>query len=328
MVLLLSCLSSQTPADSEARDSEVCRDAVVWFVDQDGDGWGSGDGVARCEAPEGHVDQAGDCDDSDPEVRPGEPETCDGVDQDCDGQVDEGSRRSFYVDQDGDGYGAGEQQHACEVPEDSSDRDDDCDDEDETVHPQAVEECDGGRDEDCDGLIDCEDGACSASPSCFEQDCTDGLDSDQDGLTDCEDEDCAGFLCGGDGFVIDRGSWRYVGWSGPWSGSSFRGLTVYDAEGQLLLSGASCSFTIETIGIYKNSWYSGSSVTGLSLSSGCPVSTSSWLPTDNAFGQGWMRKSEVVWIRGTATTSAHESDSGYHSWRARGELTTGDAWSL
>lgn len=33
----------------------------------------------------------GDCDDSDPRVGPGEPEACDGLDQDCDGTIDEGA---------------------------------------------------------------------------------------------------------------------------------------------------------------------------------------------------------------------------------------------
>ncbi len=41
-----------------------------------------GDGVAAC---------AGDCDDFDPDRAPGLAERCDGVDEDCDGQVDEGA---------------------------------------------------------------------------------------------------------------------------------------------------------------------------------------------------------------------------------------------
>jgi len=47
-------------------------------MDRDEDG----DGVSACE---------GDCDDTDPGVRPDAPEVCDTVDQDCDGAVDEGT---------------------------------------------------------------------------------------------------------------------------------------------------------------------------------------------------------------------------------------------
>jgi hypothetical protein len=104
------------------------------------------------------VDVGGtDCDDTDPEVGPGAEERCNGIDDDCDGQVDEGEGLqgavAVYGDGDGDGVGAGQATWLCAVPAGASDRDDDCDDTDDTVRPGASERC-NGVDDDCDGTID------------------------------------------------------------------------------------------------------------------------------------------------------------------------------
>ncbi len=135
-----------------------------------------GDGVALCD---------GDCDDDDPDVRPGFGELCDGLDTDCDGfALGEG-------DVDGDGA------LACA----------DCDDDDPTVSPSATEACDG-VDQDCDGIVDDGfdadgDGSTTCGGDCDDSDAAlDALDVDLDGVTSC-DGDCADTVAAVNPFATD-----------------------------------------------------------------------------------------------------------------------------
>ncbi len=92
------------------------------------------------------------CDDTDFEAS----ELCNGVDDNCNGQVDEAPIDApfWYADQDADGYGdeAAAQQH-CAAPEAFVARGGDCDDSNASVFPDAVEVC-NGSDDDCDGDVD------------------------------------------------------------------------------------------------------------------------------------------------------------------------------
>ena len=61
-----------------------------WFADRDGDGYGDeADTTYAVWPPEGYVDRGGDCNDGRDDIRPGASEAQDGIDNDCDGTVDE-----------------------------------------------------------------------------------------------------------------------------------------------------------------------------------------------------------------------------------------------
>ena len=141
-------------------DEDGAVDAETWFADADGDGFGDADTTAEaCAAPSGHVADDTDCDDSVAETHPGAVETCDGIDNDCDGLVDSGDpdvtgTTVFYLDADGDGHGGQQVQvSACSAPAGYVTNTDDCDDLDATSYPGAQETCDGA-DNDCDGAVD------------------------------------------------------------------------------------------------------------------------------------------------------------------------------
>ncbi len=71
-------------------DESDAEDAVFWYADGDGDGYGSEDGeTSSCAQPDGYVSNTLDCDDSDDAVSPDGDEVCnDGQDSDCDGLPD------------------------------------------------------------------------------------------------------------------------------------------------------------------------------------------------------------------------------------------------
>ncbi len=172
-------------------------------VDQDGDGFFAAD----------------DCDDSDPVSYPGADETCDAADNDCDGETDEGlPLADYYLDTDGDGYGAGDPVSSCRDLDGHATISGDCADGDPNAYPGADEVPYDGIDQDCDGIdltdvdgdghsgavggTDCDDldptiyqGATEIPYDGIDQDCDyadltdvdgDGYDGG-DGGTDCDD---------------------------------------------------------------------------------------------------------------------------------------------
>jgi len=165
-------------ADGDGDDAcSDCDDNDAFLNNNDADN----DGVSTCD---------GDCDDSDASINPGATEVCDGVDNDCDGAIDEG------FDQDNDGW------TTCAG---------DCDDNNPNANPDCPDIC-NGIDDDCDGEIDedfdadgdgyttcggdCDDGDASVNPGATEV--CDGVDNDCDGQVD-------------EGFDADNDGWTTCG---------------------------------------------------------------------------------------------------------------------
>ena len=140
-----------------------------------------------------------------------DPETsCDGKDNDCDGDVDEG------CDDDGDGY-CDASMNTSGTPSVCPSGGGDCDDGDSNTNPGASERCDDQSDNDCDGDIDCSDSDCGGNRcgsgsgavcnggTCTETECADGNDNDLDGSSDCGDSDCNTEECDGTGTQCQSG---------------------------------------------------------------------------------------------------------------------------
>jgi hypothetical protein len=158
-----------------------CNDEIdegvenTYYWDGDNDGYGNpGNTYDACWPPEGYITDSTDCDDSNPDINPGEEEVCDDdADNNCDGYVDEGC----YADQcedivcesyceDGDWYYNGdcdegicsydiihESENCVDSDEDGYEAYMDCNDTNPDVNPGATEIC-NGVDDDCDGTVD------------------------------------------------------------------------------------------------------------------------------------------------------------------------------
>ncbi|MEZ4237380.1 MAG: putative metal-binding motif-containing protein [Myxococcota bacterium] len=145
-------------------------DKVTVYADSDKDGYGApgteklvcpptdGEGNPTGAVPRGYSSNDDDCDDFRSEVNPGANEACDGLDNDCDGDADEGLREIvFYLDGDGDGFGDADLTlsiASCGAPVGYVDNPDDCDDGNAAINPDAQEVCDNDVDNDCDGRAD------------------------------------------------------------------------------------------------------------------------------------------------------------------------------
>jgi hypothetical protein len=254
-------------------DEDEAVDAKTWYEDGDSDGYGD-DAVTdvQCYQPTGFVSSSTDCDDAVATAYPGAAETCNGIDDDCDGSTDEGatSSKTFYRDGDGDGYGdAASKTTACAAPSGYVTLSTDCDDTDSGVNPAAAEYCDS-EDDDCDGTIDENDatdaatwyadsdadgyGASSSTTNACSKpsgyvsvstDCDDAASTAYPGATErCNsaDDDCDG--------TVDEGSSDATKWYKDYDGDGYGTGSAYTGcdgpVGYVAVNG-DCNDTVSTI---------------------------------------------------------------------------------
>ena len=169
--LIVACSPKTEPSTPATNDTEIgivedsgstldCAsgESVTAYLDTDGDGYGRAYTATEMCLPleEGYVTQLGDCRDRYPDVYPGAPEYCNGLDNDCNGKTDDNplDPDTFYLDADLDGWGNSEfSVTGCNLPDGYVPYGGDCDDNDAERAPANNELCDG-IDNDCDELID------------------------------------------------------------------------------------------------------------------------------------------------------------------------------
>lgn len=178
---------------------EDCDDSTVGALDADDDGFVS----AECC----NGDSCGrDCDDSNAGTQPDQAESCDSIDNDCDGTVDEGVLVESWPDADGDRFGdaSATPEMVCDRPSGAASRGGDCDDTDPLVGPEADDVC-NDADDDCDGSID--EGADELCDASLGVDTVGRCVSDPEGgPSQCYGIDCVGggTVCGGSRNVCDQ----------------------------------------------------------------------------------------------------------------------------
>lgn len=174
------------PGGNEIPDNTIDENCdglfgITLYPDKDGDGYGNGDNpnveeVADLDdLPDGFVVNNTDCNDDNANIHPGATEIHNNdIDDDCDGNIDliqcetdgdcpEGTAcldtaagylcaTIWYIDEDGDGFGSDNHTIvAIEQPEHYVANNDDCDDMDAAVNPDATDEAGDGKDTNCDG---------------------------------------------------------------------------------------------------------------------------------------------------------------------------------
>lgn len=144
----------------DGKDND-CNDQIdegvktTYYQDSDGDGFGNGSATTQaCALPAGYVANGTDCSDTNATINTSAAEICDDIDNNCDGQIDEGTKITYYQDSDGDNSGnPAVSAQACTPPVGYVATRTDCNDADATIFPTAQEICDT-LDNNCNGQID------------------------------------------------------------------------------------------------------------------------------------------------------------------------------
>lgn len=202
--------------------------ATVYYIDGDNDGYGdpADNGQPLCNDPgSGFSITNNDCDDGDSAIHPDTEEICDSIDNNCADGIDEPGATngiSYYVDGDSDGFGdlSDNGQTFCTPPGGGySLTNDDCDDANDTVHPDAEELCDG-LDNNCTDGID-EPGASDGTTYYLDTDNDSYGDSTDSGLSYCSDPGEGFSLNNDDCDDTDVGEYPGVIWYADVDGDGF-----------------------------------------------------------------------------------------------------------
>jgi len=149
----LSQFSGDVELSAEFESVDTVR---PWYRDGDGDHYGApNESILAARRPQGFAVTGTDCNDGDKKVHPRAREREDGVDNNCNGAIDEGFVDALYfIDEDQDGFGnSAISKTARRAPRGYVANDLDCDDFDALSHPESDERVDG-RDNNCDGRVD------------------------------------------------------------------------------------------------------------------------------------------------------------------------------
>jgi hypothetical protein len=148
--------ADDSPAHVSAFVASGCTGAW-YYPDADLDGYG--DEAQRelsCTPLPGLITQGGDCDATTTMVNAGVAEACNGIDDDCDGAIDNGFMPvKLFIDADGDGFGAlgGQTKTGCPPVAGFAPKGGDCEDARPEINP-LVTEVPNGIDDNCDSQID------------------------------------------------------------------------------------------------------------------------------------------------------------------------------
>ena len=181
-----------------AIDEPNAQGCQTFYQDLDKDSYGNAlEFQCLCLPSDGYTGQVpGDCDDNNVDVFPGKTESCNNVDDDCNGAIDEKGAmgcQNYYADNDKDQFGVTEQKNCLCGPAGifTATLGGDCDDTSAEISPQAIETCDEA-DNNCDDQID-ESGADGCQPFYF--------DADKDGYGIESNSKC---LCGAEGSYLAK----------------------------------------------------------------------------------------------------------------------------